>query len=544
MIERAGLYIPPDPNEATSYTTGHHVARMSYIGNGGGFVQHESPVLGTTVIGLRQEKDVQNLYYDLLTTPDAMRAHGISQLCKLDTIATIPNTGSLNRMSGHIADLMVVVDSFADRLRFSKDQRLAAQLLVSQDDKAHWAGSHATELIVQGFGGPESQHQFNWQQLAVLGGTAGVLKKHQVAYDPKTMLLPDVALPKFLDAEAPDINPDRWQYTLAEALTWYDTDNASTSMRERVRDLCSLDKIEISDDGQMVFKDVSDALLFSKIYLLLATEHWNNPINRVQLHLYIQAAQSAIVKRRMPWMRDIDKGQTRHPVYYLNCIDRDILDALSTEDGKRDDFMYAIGNALYPIAAQERRRTIDYKLPEFISFLLDESAQDYPSEYLYPRRVDFGPPSSQVSVHMRPAKETDPKGKLPVFNEGTDAISYTLRPLKNRFVDPLVKHNGQIVRLSEACAQYKSLLDQQQSLQAMSVEVELAFAGAFREIFKAGVRESDERFASTSDYPPMTKDQKRRVVEGAAQRAVRYAVGAGTVVIKNSRLAEQYGLAA
>lgn len=541
MIERAGLYIPPDPNQATSYTTGHYVGRMRYNSDHVGL---ESPVVGDTIVGLRQSTDIQNLYYDLLTTPDAFRAHGISQLCKMDTIATIPNTGSLTRMGGHIADLMVIVDHFGDKLKFTKEQRVAAQLLVSQDDKAHWAGSHATELIVQGFGGPESQHEFNWSTLAVLGGTALALKNHNVKFDPKTMLLPGVKLPRFLDASAPDVNPDRYQYTIAEGLTWYDTDDAPQLIRDKVRDLCSLENISISEDGDMVFNDPKKALLFSKIYSLLATEHWNNPINRVQLHLYIQAAQRAIVQRRMPWMRDIDKGQTRHPVYYLNCIDRDILDALSTEDGKRDDFMYAIASALYPIAAQERRRTIDYKLPEFISFLLDESAQDYPSEFLQPKRVDFGPPSSQVSVAMRPAEDTDPKGKLPVFNEGTDAISYTLRPLKNRYVDPLVRSkDGSIKRLSEELPQYASLLKQQQELQHMSVDVELAFAGAFRDVFKAGVRDSDRDFAATASYTEMTKDQKRHVVEGAAGRAVRYAVNAGTVVIKNSRLAEHYGLA-
>jgi hypothetical protein len=151
-----------------------------------------------------------------------------------------------------------------------------------------------------------------WPRIAELGGTIDVLREHDVEVDDK-VLVPGIEIPNWINSEHPDINADRLQYAIAEMLLWFDHEAAQPEIRETVRRLCSLDNFDIDDDGNMVFKDQEIARLFAKGYLLLATEHWNDPINRVQLHLLIHATQRVITKRRIDWMAEIDKNETRKP---------------------------------------------------------------------------------------------------------------------------------------------------------------------------------------------------------------------------------------
>jgi len=261
-------------------------------------------------------------------------------------------------------------------------------------------------------------------------------------------------------------------------------------------------------------------------------------INRVQLHLLIHAAQRAITQRRISWMSDVDKNETRMPENYLMGIDQDIIDAMETGPGKADDFTYAVRNALYPIAMQERQRFIDYKMNEYATFLLDELARDYPSEYLNPKRVEFGPPSSQVAVAVERANGKGTGSikmpKVPTLNMDEDGITYQLGPLKNRYVDPFVRVGSEVKRLSELDSNYAKLLRQQQSIQKMSIVVKLAFAGGFEEAFKKGIRANDREFGRIKKRSPMTDDQQRRVIEMAAERSRQINLNLGTLVLKSA----------
>lgn len=497
------------------------------------FIMVEDPMLGDFVVGDRQGDKV---FYDYLTTPNMYRAGGISQLCKDEASATTPNTASLTRR-WHILGLFSLVETFSDRVKATDEERLAYHLAADGDDQAHMIWSHATEQAIQLWGGPENYHEQVWPHIAQLGGTVAALKKNGVIVN-KQIEIPGVDIPKWLKSNHPDINLDRFQYAVAELLLWFDNDDSSDKVRDFIRTICSPDNLVINEDGDLAFKSADVARIFAKGYLLLATEHWNDPINRVQLHLLIHATQRAITKRRIGWMDEIDKRETRRPENYLFGIDDDIVQAMDTGPGRSDDFTYSIKNALYPIALQERQRYIDYKRNEYAAFLLDKNACDYPSEYLSPRRVEFGPPSSQVAVLVKPfsrRKQTETSRlhpKIPILNTEADGISYELPPLKNRYVDPLVMVGSESKRLSEIDPNYKKLLTQQQKIQKMSVVVQLAFAGGFEGAFKEGVKLNDREFGRIKNRSLMTDDQQRRVIEMAAQRARDINLNLGTLVLK------------
>jgi hypothetical protein len=531
MSAEHGLYVPPDSN-ITHYSTGHHVQSVTVNEK---FLMVEDPMLGDFVI--KGEKE-DRVYYDYLTTPNMFRAGGISQLCKDRTSATIPNTASFNR-KWHILGLFNLVDTFSDRVQATPDERLAYHLGADGDDQAHMIWSHATEQAIQLWGGPENYHEQIWPTVAKLGGTLDVLQKHGIKVD-RNVKVPGVEMPGWLNSNHPDINLDRFQYAVTELLLWFDHDGSTQEVRDFVRQICSPDNLAPTPDGQLAFKDVETARIFAKGYLLLATEHWNDPINRVQLHLLIHATQRAITKRRISWMDEVDKGETRRPENYLFGVDQDVIDAMDTGPGQSDDFIYAIRNTLHPIAMQERQRYIDYKMNEYAAFLMDEKAKDYPSEHLSPKRVEFGPPSSQVSVDIVRGKqaassaETPLGPKIPILNSNAEGISYELSPLKNRYVDPLILVGDHVKRLSEVDPNYRSLLSQQQKIQKMRIVVKLAFAGGFEEAFKKGIKLNDREFGKIRRRSPMTADQQRRVIEMAAQRAKKMDMSLGSLVVKSA----------
>jgi hypothetical protein len=521
-----GLTIPTDPN-ITQFSTEHQVQRVTV---NEGFILVEDPVLGDYVVG-----DRQPIYYDLLTTPNAFRAGGISQLCKDEASSTIPNCADFTRQ-WHIFGLTGLVQKLAERQNLDPTQQLAYHLAAAGDDQAHFPFSHALETVIQSWGGPENRHEEIWPKVAELGGTSLVLRKHQVTVD-QNVMIPGVELPDWITASAPNLNADRLQYGVTELMLWFDNEVSPPELRTRLDDLRSLDNIQITDDGQMVFTDIDAARLFAKGYLLLTTEHWNEPINRVQLHLLVQAAQRAIVERRISWMDRVDKRQTRRPDAYLHGIDQDIVDSMLTGPGKTDDFMHAVRSALYPIAMQERKTFVDYKQREYAAFLLDDQAHDYPSQYLHPKRVEFGPPASQVAISMRPANAEDRIAKLPLLDESIgQGVNYLLHPLKNRYVDPLVVGSpGELQRLSKIDRNYARLLEEQQTLQHMVTQVELAFAGEFEKVFRSGVRQNETRFNELKVAADMTDDQRRLAIELAADRARQLGIKSGRLVLKNSR---------
>lgn len=520
-----GQYIPPDPN-ITHFSSGHHVQRTTVNEK---FIMVEDPMLGDFVIGDRGDK---GLYYDYLTTPNAFRSGGISQLCKDQASSTIPNNASFTRR-WHVNGLVGLVDMISDRLDVSDVERLAYHLAVSGDDQAHPEFSHGTEQAVQKWGGPENFHEEKWPEIAELGGTTEILEAHGVSFN-NEILIPGIEIPKWINAKHPDVNADRLQYAVTEMLLWFDHDGAPQDVRDCVRSICSPDNITILDSGEMAFTGIEAARIFAKGYLLLTTEHWNEPINRVQLHLLVQAVERAIVRRRIGWMDEIDKRETRKPESYLYGIDQDVVDAMHTGPGYTDDFMYAIRSALHPIAMQERKAFVDYKQHEYAGFLLDDKARDYPSQYLDPKRVEFGPPASQVAISMHPADPSEKKEKLPVLDVSAEGIRYVLRPLKNRFVDPKIVTSKGVMRLSNLDANYAKLLQEQQQLQKMSTSVELAFAGAFEEVFKEGVKQNEAEFDGLKERSDMTDDQKRKIIELSARRAINLGQTAGTLVLKNA----------
>lgn len=523
-----GLYVEADPDPNTVYSTGAYVQQVTDTGR---LLFVNDPAFGIFTVG-GDETEYQKIMYDLVSTPAMQRAEGVSQLCKDEGSATIPNTAFFTRLNGMVG-IIKVVDDFARQSNMNDTERLAAQLEASFDDSAHKIFSHAIELMLQAWGGNENKHQGDWPEYARFGGILDVLDKHSVKVN-QDIKLEGVKLPPWVNAKSPDLDVDRVQYTVFELQEWFDHDSAPPETRELIGRLCDLNNLTLDETGNFAFKDIETARLFAKGYLLLSTEHWNDPVNRVQLYMLTQAARRLVVQRNFKWMNSIDKGMTRRPEDYFNGIDDDMISALHENHGHTDPTLFAIHNALYPIASAERKRFIRYKMSEYAQYLRDEKARDYPSEYLSPPRVQFGLPHPSVTVELSQStaeeRAKNQKMPMPIYNNGH--LEYELMPLKNRFVDPRVMlRNGSTKRLSQLDQNYCELLNQHQNLQSMKAKVELVFADKFIDGFTKGIKANESDFDALAVSPDFTHDQKRRIIEQAAERARANAIKLGRLVL-------------
>jgi hypothetical protein len=524
-----GLYLEPDEH-ITRFSTGHHVQRVTMNER---FIQVEDPWLGDFIISDR-------LMYDFHRTPNAFRAMGISQLCKSRESSTIPNLASFSREWGLLAQNFLV-DHFAGIQGLNKEHTDAIHIAVEGDDQAHTAFSHELELAIQKWGGNEDHHEQAYPYLAKLGGTVAVLDEHKITYD-GNIKVPGFEIPEWAHATSrEDLDIDRLQYIAAEALLWFDNSAAEGDVKLKIRDAISLDNFEITPEGKLAFKNIDSALVVSKLLMLLSTEHWNDPINRAHLHLGVHGVQRAILMRRLAWMAEIDRGETRKGTSYFYGIDQDYTDALETGPGRADDFTYLISNVLNHSGMEERRRFVDYRIDEYSRFILDDSAENYPSEYLNPKRVEFGPRSSSVHTEVVELSEEEKavlaQVKIPQLEDDADHLAYTAGPLKNRFIDPLVRYGDDFKRLSEISPAYASLLNEHQHLQNLGVRVTFAFTPDYAREFRDGMRRNDQEFEKLSEKSNMTIDQQRRLIEKAAQRAKILSQEAGTLVLKGEAAA-------
>lgn len=491
------------------------------------------PLLGDYPLA-KTDTGVDGLLADVIDTPLGSRAFDLTQLSKALPHVTIPATEQFHRL-GHILGISEFTKRFARREHLQDEELLAYTLYAALSDLAHGPFSHATDIAVQGPGSSEQFHESRVPEALALGGVRKVLEQHKVTTNERGQI-EGVKIPSWVESEAPDLCVDRLQYTLHELLLWLDKSSTSeaANIRETLSEIASLKSLEIDENGQLVFTDLEHAKLFAKGYLLLSTEHWNDPVNRVQLYLLIESLKYSILSRRLPGMQDMDNGKTRQPFDYLYAIDSDVLEAMKCEPGGTDTYLFVIENQLADIGREEQKRFVQFRRRIYEQFLMDEQAEEYPSNILHPNLADFGPDSSRFEIEMVPAGElAAPSGhpQVPQLTGENGDLHYLLYPLKNRYIDPLVRAGKNTLRLSDLDPRFALLLKQHQRIQRSSLRVHIPTTKTYRDLLWQQAQEiSSAFFAAQETHEPLNKDPKRRGIEAAAERAVQAAISRGAFV--------------
>ena len=142
---------------------------------------------------------------------------------------------------------------------------------------------------MEGTGGSKTYHENRVVEAFRFGGINDIFEKRGIKVNDRGEM-EGIELPPWVESSAPDMCVDRLQYTLHEMLLWFDGSESSEAdeIRQLLADIATLKDIDIDDEGRMVFKDIDQAHLLAKGYSLLSTEHWNEPVNRIQLYLLIE----------------------------------------------------------------------------------------------------------------------------------------------------------------------------------------------------------------------------------------------------------------
>lgn len=508
--------------------TGHNVQALEFTYDG---IVVRDPWLGEFEVA-------DPLIASFHGTANAIRAMGVSQLCKTPYDSTIPNLADLTREECVIAQVPLV-EHFGRMQGLSLEEMRAIHIGIEGDDQTHMALSHVLELPLQGWGGQQNFHEKNYGHIARLGGTADVLDEYRLTYD-SDMKVKDFRIPEWAHAsEREDLDIDRYQYIAAEAYRWFDNDEVDPEVRRKVKEALSIDNFTLTEDGVLAFKHAEHALVVSKLMMLFANEHWSDPVNRAHAHLLIHGVNRSISKRWLPWMDAVDNRSTRRFPYYYYGIDNDFAQVLHEGPGRDDETGYLIGAVLRNSGREERSRFSRYRRKEYSDFIKNDRAVNYPSEYLSPQRVNFGPRSLVVdtqTVSLSPEEIKELKQvKVPKLLEGSPDLTYIAGPFKERFANPQVQVSGGFRRLSEVNPAYRSLLRESEALQSLGVRVTFAFVDRITDIFRKGLADNEDAFVFSLENEQMTPDQQARLIEDAASRAFQLSAKAGRIIVTDDR---------
>jgi len=354
-----------------------------------------------------------------LAQHDALRRlQTVEQLTLPDRYKTIPGSTQFSRWE-HAWGSAIFAKRMA--LEAGHDENTADEYALSAllSDVCHTAHSHAGDWIVQGVGRHETLHDERRLAYAEAIGLNEILRRY--GFNEQKILADGED--GILDRRMPDLDIDRIDYTLRESYRW-------VAQIPEYRQLLNKDSFTIRN-GQIVCVDRIAAKLFGVSYVLLATEHWQEPAHRLQLELFMESMKRVFVARQA---RQEDVG-TYSPLDFLMVTD----DTLQREANKHDEYLPMLHELMRGVSDAEvngRWRARADRVKVALGTGIEDPGK--PVEWLT-ARYDSLPRAYEID-------EAD-SSKL---RTGPYTTVLHLNRLRKRTVDPLfIDESGTVKRLSE-----------------------------------------------------------------------------------------------
>lgn len=469
------------------------------------------------------------IMYDILNSPIGRRSLDVCQLSKSALDDTIQGLEGFRRFQ-HIAGVYETVRHFCRQQRLDPETALKYALVASLTDLPHGVKSHSTDIMIEGVGGVEQFHETRLDQALAFGGPQEVFSKHNFRLaNPAAKKIEEmlgIHVPSWVENKKGEPNSDNLNYIAGESRIWFPSN-------ELVLAATSLDAIEINELGQFVFKDHDLARVWGKLGLLLSSEHWNEPVNRLVELLSVETIKRIIFNRYLNGIDEIDNGQQAIPEDYTFFCDTDfdsVLKATALSKHNQDGFMTAAYFMLETLGFNERARFEAHKKPAYEEFLADHGAREYPSAYVNPHVAQFGPLPVFVEVlgdrDKERAEAISGRGRL--LTDDGEPIGY-LKNFKIRQYDPLVKDRaGNVKHLSEVDPVYASLLDQHRQAIVYTSAMKLLMNRSVKQTFCQALKENEGAMSMAHKREhSLSPDQLRRVIKGAGTRATALAINRG-----------------
>ncbi len=418
------------------------------------------------------------------------RTQAIEQLTLGKDFATIPSTTHFSRWS-HIWGSLVFIRKMNEGRDIDPRENQTMQLRTLLSDVGHTAFSHLGDWMFQS-AGSEDLHDKELKSILSVSGIKDTLGEY--GFDLEEVVFPDVK--DWVECPSPDLNVDRVDYGLREMLRWQTSFTGLDHYQRKLRDPQSLFEIV---DNNLTITDPDFATKFAIGYSLLPTEHWAQPVHRLQLQL-LQMAMRRIISQTL----SEEAGHPRDKLYAVdNMFDSDFQtwDMMNLES-----IMKTLARTQRQIFTQGRKNDLDsiYRQPYRSSPKPDTDKYEFPSfpdplkNYTWQSEEFIVPHAPNLIVEAVDTIEVDP---MTVTSRG---LQIALPALKARIVDPhMLNENGELVRLSEYNPTYGPYLDGQRAEMAKSYLVTILTHPDFA---KAIIEKDDEAVALWNELVKRPRD--------------------------------------
>lgn len=402
---------------------------------------------------LRREHPVmQELFYS-----NAMRRmQAIEQLTLPPEYTTIPNTAAFSRFE-HMWGSALLVKQLAAQQGLNETYTLWCMLRTLNSDIKQTTGSHKGDWMFQGIGGPEDLHDQGIEGYMEATGLTNILRKHGI--EPDTIIFPKIA--DWVEAPSPDLCIDRVDYGLREMNRWNDT--------VRMLGFTASDFV-LTPDLMLAMRDQQRARVFSEGSLALTQEHYGEPTHHFIEELEMLMTKLLYVERLAPDMWAFaDHGREGlvplheiHPhdlMYITDAAQTKFLRQPSLVGNTLDALMTQIARYRRQYAWPARRRRLNNYMdqfadPESYAKVLETGQYVGIEDERHGSYLDEYPSSMPAGFAILTPAEAR-------ANPSAQAIDFTLKPFKNRQIDPLVQTNDGFSRLSELDPSYRDRLEEQ-----------------------------------------------------------------------------------
>lgn len=358
------------------------------------------------------------IFTELAKLDALRRLQSVEQLTLPDRYKTIPNSTYFSRWE-HAWGSAILAGRLARQQGISEDDVRMYQLKSLLQDVCHTAHSHAGDWILNGAGKSEDVHDMRRPEYADVVGISEVLRRYKI--DPEGIL--EEKHDGITSASMPDLDADRVDYTMREAYRW-------VNQIPEYRTVLNKDSF-VMKDGQVVCANKDAAKLFGISYVLLVTEHWQDPAHRLQLELFMESMKRVMVAREG---RKEDAG-TYSPLDLLMVTD-DTLADLADEHDEYLPMMHELMSGVSEAEVNGRWRTRADRVRVALESGL--GAESSSIEWLA-EHYDNLPRSYEINEST--SSDLEDEERLTVLN---------LPKLRKRTVDPLyVSSTGEVKRLSE-----------------------------------------------------------------------------------------------
>lgn len=459
----------------------------------------DDAVWGRCDIGAEPGDEV---FLDLVGNSAIARLQGIEQLTLPKSMTTIPGTSEFSRWE-HVWGSVVLTRKLGERAGIGHAELRRQELRALLSDVGQWAFSHLGDWIFQGMGGPEDAHDLRQAEFLSRVGIKDIVENH--GYDLDGLLVQGQE-DDWVECASPDLCVDRIDFGAREVLRWL----AGEPDLIRLKDNSNHDMpFSIDDESRVVMESKDIAKLFTKAYMLLSTEHWQEPVHRLQLQLLQELVKYAVVHDDVTMMSWPDYGMY-HPMDMLMSVDDDFNASMHMVDSHQWLF--------YDITAEigRSRRNIFrlVRADELFSFLREGEAEKMPDPIQGTNWRSRHHPIMPSRVEIIPVETTD---DVDDFDQNPYALDFELPPLKARWIDPLYRDaKGKTKRLSEEDEPVAALLAHQKELMSRRYVGRLLLNPQHREILRTALEDNRVGWQEAQSRPHMPADTFRRNFESAA----------------------------